>query len=468
MGGQPSSSQTTRQSRAAGLGDRPIDAHEARVTAHELAHEMEAYYLFPEIGRRYAAAIRAKALSGVYDSIRSSAALAERLQADLLSVAKDNHLRVVVGAPDGPRPSQVTVNPDASRPRGRLRPIENSLEPPRWAAPGVAYLKINSFAGDEAQLAAVRQFMTDYAGARAIIFDLRANDGGGFAEMDIIFPYLFAKPTTLAMLDTRAEADPISFTRLAEGPTLSRGQDVDGYVRRIHTVEPHPSERRLHSVPVFVLTSNATRSSGEHFAMALKHTGRGLVIGETTAGAGHTTMMRPLGGGFAVAVPVGHTVNPKTGKGWEAVGIDPDIRSPAPQALAETLVRIGLPRQEAQRISAEVDREAASRSAAVNAPTQSYSPPQRPAVMLGVMPAADERPGTGALVAGVLAGTTGAAIGLREGDLIVSINGTEIPSTGAIMEVVRSLKVGDELTLRVLRGDQIVDLVGRALGPPSP
>jgi hypothetical protein len=350
-----------------GIGDRAIESVEVRETAHELAHELERYYVFPETGRRYAAAIRANAARGAYDSYSSSAALAARLQADLLAVAPDNHLRVTVGAPDAPRPSVLAANPPPAQPpmRGRLvaRPQEGSLGTSRWLAPGIAYLQINVFAGDDGQLAAVRQFMNDYADAKSVIFDLRTNQGGGFAEMDVMFPYLFDKPTTLAVLATRAEADPISFTRLLEGPTLKRIADADGYVRRAHSVEPLALGTLLRQAKIFVLTSKETRSSGEHFAMALKQTGRGTVIGETTGGAGHTTIMRMLGGGFAVAVPVGQTVNPTTGKGWEAVGIEPDVVVPSERALVEALIRSGVPKAQAESISSELR--------AVNSPSAS-------------------------------------------------------------------------------------------------
>jgi hypothetical protein len=346
--------------RREGIGDRAIEAEEARITAHELAHELEAYYVFPEVGLRYAQMLRANAAGGAYDRIPSSAALAERFSQDLKAVAPDNHLRVEVGAPDAPRPTYLAANPPPPRQVRSSRlialPIENSMEAPRWLAPGIAYLRINSFAGDDAQLASIRKFMTDYVDAKSIIFDLRTNGGGGFDEADVMLPYFFKEPTTLAYVDTRDAADPITFTRRLEGPTLRRIADIPGYVRREHWIKPHPTETRLRDAKLFVLTSRETRSAGEHFAMSLKHTGRGTLIGETTAGAGHTTMMRLLGGGFAAAVPVGQTVDPTTGKGWEGAGISPHVEVPAERALVEALQRSGLPNDQAERISAGLTR----------------------------------------------------------------------------------------------------------------
>ena len=102
---------------------------------------------------------------------------------------------------------------------------------------------------------------------------------GGLAEMDAMFPYLFARPTTLVTMDAcasvdRAEGNPLGDARLRQ---VSASADV---VRREHHVEPHPTETRLQDAAVFVLTSGATGSGAEHLTLALKRTGRATIIGE--------------------------------------------------------------------------------------------------------------------------------------------------------------------------------------------
>jgi C-terminal processing protease CtpA/Prc len=125
-------------------------------------------------------------------------------------------------------------------------------------------------------------------------------------------------------------------------------------VRHEHFVVPSKTEARLFDAKVIVLMSPITASAAEHFTLALKRTGRAIVIGEPTAGAGHYGSIQPITEHFAAFIPVGRTFDPDTGKGWEATGVAPDVVVPAANALVEALVRSGIGRVEAERISAGV------------------------------------------------------------------------------------------------------------------
>ncbi|MFL6858289.1 MAG: S41 family peptidase, partial [Allosphingosinicella sp.] len=241
----------------------------------------------------------------------------------------------------------------APQPARRALPFE-PIEEARWLAPGIAYIRFNLFPGDAATVAAVDRFMKEHAEAKAIIFDDRTHHGGGLAEMDAMFPYLFARPTALVRMDTRASVDrargePDDGAHLRLVPTTS---DV---VSRDHYAEPSAAEKRLFKAKVFVLTSGATASAAEHMTLALKRTHRATIVGEPTAGAGNYGGQNPLDGGrFSVFIPVGRTYDPNTGKGWEGTGIAPDVAVPAERALYEALVRSGLAAPDAERIAAEV------------------------------------------------------------------------------------------------------------------
>jgi hypothetical protein len=326
--------------------DVAIAAAEARATVADLAAKLEESYVFPDTAKRYAAMLREKAASGAYDGFTSGRAFAERVTADLRAVAPDNHLRMGV-RPPGPPPGAGGHGP---RPRPPFAPIEEA----RRIAPGVAYIRFNMFPGDPETVAAVRRFMTEHADAEAIIFDNRTHRGGGLAEMDAMFPYLFGKPTTLVTMDTRASVEksrggpPMDHGKLRVRPA---GAEV---VRRDHYVEPEAAEKRLFGAKVFVLTSGATASAAEHMTLSLKRTRRATIIGEPTAGAGHYGGVVPVGEKFGVFIPVGRTFDPDTGKDWEGGGIEPDVAVPAAEALTEALVRSGVERAEAVRLAAEV------------------------------------------------------------------------------------------------------------------
>ena len=329
---------------AAPAPDVAVTAAEARQTAEELAKKLEDIYVFPDVAKRYAAMLRANATSGAYDGFTSGRAFAERLSDDLNAVSPDRHLRVTLQ-----RPKPLLRN--ASAPSGPPRPAFpwKPIEDERWLAPGIAYIRFNVFPGDEATVAAVKAFMTEHATAKVIIFDNRTHHGGGLDEMNAMFPYLFAKPATLVTMDTRAS----NFDGTEE-PGLRRVAGPEGIVRHEHFVVPSTTEKRLFGAKVFVLTSGRTGSAAEHMTLALKHTHRATIIGETTAGAGHYGGTRPIGDKFSVFIPEGRSFDPDTGKDWEGTGVAPDVSVPAADALTEALVRSGLDRAEAEKINATV------------------------------------------------------------------------------------------------------------------
>jgi hypothetical protein len=343
--------------------EAPLAAAEARKLAGELAGMLEEDYVFPDVAKRYAEGLRAKVAAGAYDGVGTAGAFAERVTADLRAIAPDNHLRVMLGqeGPGGPGPRRVVRRAPAgdagARPSGEPRrvmmPRPQPIEKARWLAPGVAYIRFNMFPGSPEVVEAARKFMADHADAKTMIFDIRTHRGGGLAEMDAIFPYLFDKPTALVRMDTRASVEKRHGSPIAGVPSLREIPTDEDVVRREHHVVPG-ADKRLFDAKVYVLTSNFTGSAAEHFALSLKRTKRATLIGEATGGAGHYGGVRPLGDKFGVFIPVGRTFDPDTGKGWEAVGVAPDVEVPAEQALVEALVRSGVARAEAEKLSATV------------------------------------------------------------------------------------------------------------------
>ena len=108
----------------------------------------------------------------------------------------------------------------------------------------------------------------------------------------------------------------------------------------------------MRNAKVYLLTSNRSASAAEHFALALKSTGRATLIGEATAGANHFGGPQPLNDHFAVWMPIGRTYDIKTGKDWEGDGIAPDIQADPRQALVLALEKAGLDHAEAVRLDA--------------------------------------------------------------------------------------------------------------------
>jgi retinol-binding protein 3 len=152
---------------------------------------------------------------------------------------------------------------------------------------------------------------------RALIIDLGRNPGGDAPAVTHLSTYLFAEPTHLVNRWARGMSNP------TERWTL---ESVPG--------------KQLAGIPVYVLTSKRTFSAAESFTFSLRVTGRAIVVGEPTGGGGHFGTGRSLPHGFQMFLPVGRTYDPRTDKGWEAEGIQPDIEVPYGDALETAIAQI--------------------------------------------------------------------------------------------------------------------------------
>ncbi|GAB4480095.1 MAG: S41 family peptidase [Erythrobacter tepidarius] len=314
----------------------PFDRLVAREAVASLADHLEADFVSPEAGLAYAGMLRARLAEGSYDSFPDQRAFAEAVTADLQKVHRDAHLAVHVVPPEE------RGGPQAERPGASPDPARNTITRSGWEADGVAYIAFDAFFGTPGTMAALERFIAQYAGARALIIDIRAHHGGGLAEMDLLFPHIFAKPTTLVAMDIRASVAERSGGGPVEG-RLRRVAAPDSIVRYEHYVEPAANGAFQRSA-VYVLTSKHSVSAAEHLALALKRSGRAVLVGETTYGAGNFGGMVPLDTGltYAAFVPYGRTFDPDTGLGWEGTGVAPDVAVAAEEALAKALKLAGV------------------------------------------------------------------------------------------------------------------------------
>jgi C-terminal processing protease CtpA/Prc len=74
--------------------------------------------------------------------------------------------------------------------------------------------------------------------------------------------------------------------------------------------------------------------------MAMKATGRAILIGEKTGGYGHWGGIAQLTDGFSMFIPSGRTYHPINKLGWEGIGITPDIMIDEEKSLDSAFERI--------------------------------------------------------------------------------------------------------------------------------
>ena len=173
--------------------------------------------------------------------------------------------------------------------------------------------------------------------ARAVIVDLRANEGGAFAGVSLV-GHLIAAPVDagafvsqkwareMARPPVRADADVAPWT----GRSLAAfWRDVqDHRLTRIQftPLAPH------YAGPVFVLVSGKTASAAEMTVDALQAAGRATVIGERTAGRMLSQKMDDLPHGLQLSLPIADDYSWARGR-LEGIGITPDVPAGAAAAM---------------------------------------------------------------------------------------------------------------------------------------
>ncbi len=290
----------------------PVSVQQSRSTAASSAIQaadlLESAYVFPEIGARYAAALRAKEGAGGYAGLDDQA-LAAAITQDLQAVSPDRHLKVFT-----PRPAQA----------GGAGAYPPSIAAMRMLDTGTAYLSFNYFSGEAADKAALEKFLDDHRNAKALIIDLRPCRGGGLEMIDMMLDRFYAAPTEIARLEARrAGVAALGQFDLGKTNLVEEGSDAQTirYVSRTT-----PSVMPMTKTRIFVLISSNTNSAAEHLAFALKRTGRATLVGQTTRGADHFGGPADIAGGrLAVWIPIGRTFDPVTGEDWDGKGVAPDV-----------------------------------------------------------------------------------------------------------------------------------------------
>jgi len=85
--------------------------------------------------------------------------------------------------------------------------------------------------------------------------------------------------------------------------------------------------------PVYVLTSHRTGSAAEEFSYDIKMLKRGTLVGETTAGGANPGGFARLNDHFVAFIANGRAINPVSKTNWEGVGVEPDVKVKAEDAL---------------------------------------------------------------------------------------------------------------------------------------
>lgn len=275
----------------------------------EAASMLQAEYIYEEKGNELANFLR-NAGAG-YAGIEDQREFASRVTADLYEITSDAHLRLMYD-PEETHADTPARTRDPERAARMERCRSASME---WRVldGNVGYVQIPRMRGDDAYRAQFDAAMADLADTEGMVLDVRDNCGGEPTTLLHISSYFFAEPTHLTSTERRGADTGERWTH----------DDVAGerYVDR----------------PVAILTNMHSFSAAESFAFGMKVSGRAVTVGERTGGGGYFGGVARLTPDYTMFVPVGRTFDPRTGEGWEATGVEPDVEASSDGALEAAL-----------------------------------------------------------------------------------------------------------------------------------
>ncbi|KAJ3122666.1 hypothetical protein HK100_011894 [Physocladia obscura] len=311
-----------------------ISASETQAIIEALAAKVRFNYVLQDKADAIAKAIETALAEGKYENLTGEK-LSEAVTSDLRSVNGDKHLKLVfspkhVIEEEPPKDLTKKYNSDGDEvdDEGKVVEQEGSAvvdanmlsfhEFCSYNGHGVAGVEI--LPGNIGFLTLtmigppglVEPFwasaMTLLQHTNAIIVDLRKNSGGAgsggllsyFMSGRKHYKSMFWVPENVTSKDYTLET--------VSGP-------------RYNDSNPDTPKR-----PVYILTSSKTFSSAEAFTFFMLDLELGQTVGETTSGGGHPcAFVRAGHDHFEASISVGRTFSPKTGLGWEKIGVPPTV-----------------------------------------------------------------------------------------------------------------------------------------------
>jgi retinol-binding protein 3 len=304
------------------LADLSMDAAGRATVIEGASAQLDSFYVFPEVAKRITDPLRARNRRGAYDAYTKKMTFAARLNDELRELTRDKHIAFHYSArPFTPRQANAPA-PTAPVPgaigRDEADMLNCGFVKVEQLEGNIGYVRFDGFFDVDMCGATATAAMTFVAGTRALVIDLRENGGGSPAMVSYLSSYLFSRRTHLNDIWNRRT----------------------GRTEEFWTRDSVPGRRFGGEKPVFVLTSANTFSGAEEFTYNLKALKRATIVGEVTRGGAHPVGPRPVGNDFVMAVPHSRPINPITRTNWEGVGVEPDIKVPAADALATALKRL--------------------------------------------------------------------------------------------------------------------------------
>lgn len=301
--------------------DKPVvvDAPMRQRLVENIVRELHAKYVAVDKVKGIEAYLRKKLQDGEYDKLTNPRELASALTADLRTSGRDLHLfvtydrmleRALLLAPSTPSVDLQELPPTPER-LAELRQSNYGFQKVEIMSGNVGYLYLKGFVDLNYSKESAVAAMNFLANADAVVIDLHDNPGG-FINLEIFLASYFYG------------VDPVEL--------LSRYHREGDVTVREWTLREVPGKRLQHA-DLYIVTSRETGSAAEALSFILQQRKRARIIGEKTSGAGYGNKETPIGDGFVFYLSTFRQFDPRTGHGWQEVGVAPDIKVPPERAL---------------------------------------------------------------------------------------------------------------------------------------
>jgi hypothetical protein len=271
-----------------------LDAETHRQVLVEVANVIRDHYADPEVGKAIADTIMAHVEQGGADSSIDAQRLVAKVMDVIRSMVADRHFDF----------SDRSADKDDSNQSTHRNRSKHGLRTVRMLEGQTAYFEFDGFPEEQPEM-------------RAVIFDLRDNNGGAGDMVVLLCNHLL-------------EADLLLYTfagRSDDAPTEMRSSTCDQHFGT--------------AIPVYILTSENTWSAAEAFTYILQDFDRAVVVGERTAGMANPSRTFTIAERFDLTVPFLLIRYGKSGGTFAGVGVTPDIEVSSESALETALERLG-------------------------------------------------------------------------------------------------------------------------------
>lgn len=285
----------------------PPGKTEVQTVVKEVMYLINKHYVIPETGKKINTVLRQNLKAGKYENLGSYKSLAKVITKDLQALSNDGHLylkkvsnNVVKPKKDSPKKRRNHHGGPTDEMFNRFRNANGKFFESKILTGNIGYLNLPVFPSMHLCKTEIETAMATLQNCDALIFDARNCPGGEGSSMAYLAGYLFSKKTALNHYFRSDKKRRTSYTKKVTGKVMP-------------------------DTPVYILTGKHSFSAGEAFCFYLQQAGRAKTVGIQTRGGGRANRLFVINDQLMLSVSVMRSISAVTGKGFQGVGVKPDL-----------------------------------------------------------------------------------------------------------------------------------------------